>query len=175
MASELQAGGPDVPGGAGLHAVIEEFSRLLDIFSSQLAESLEEADRECMAVGESFHALAAAKARIEAIDCPEPQRSVVSAGCAEISGSLAAAVVALQYHDRLAQRVGHIRVGLNHLQGLLRHQAVASGEEWLELLKKVERGYHHEWSRLARPAPTGEGAASAAGEARADHSTVELF
>jgi hypothetical protein len=173
MASESRREKSELPAGAGLHAVIEEFARLLDIFSGQLAESLQEADRECMAVGESFHALEAARSRIAAIECPEPGREVLRDGCTQIGESLAGAVVALQYHDRLAQRVGHIRVGLNHLQGLLRHQSIASGEEWLKLLRNVELSYHHEWSRLARPAPPS--AAAGGAEPHADQSAVELF
>lgn len=154
----------------GIQAVILEFGRLLEIFSGQLAESLQEADRECMAVGESFHGLAAAKARIQSVDCGEPARSVLQTGCDEIGDSIAAAVVALQYHDRLAQRVGHIRVGLNHLQNVLRRQSAGSTDEWLSLLRNIERTYDSEWQRLARPQAVGEEA-----EPDADSSLVELF
>jgi hypothetical protein len=162
-----------VPGidGADIRTVIEEFGRLLSIFSAQLAESLQEADRECMAVGVSFNDLAAASARIEAVACPEPQQSLLRAECARIGESVGAAVVALQYHDRLAQRVGHIQAGLNHLQSILMHESQHSYEDWLRLLQNVERSYRLDWHRLARAAPENHGAAADA----VGNSSVELF
>jgi hypothetical protein len=160
-----------------VRSVVEEFGRLLEIFSAQLAESLHEADGECTAVGESFHEMAAAKARIEGIECQEPERSVLRTECTRIGRSLGTAVEALQYHDRLTQRIGHIRVGLNHLQELLRHKPDRSDDDWLALLQNVERSYHLEWHRLARAAGPGVGEAADADAAAADAngSSVELF
>jgi hypothetical protein len=156
-----------------VRSVIAEFGRLLEIFSAQLAESLREADRECTAVGESFHDLAAAKARIEEVACPPDARAALARECAAIDGSLGAAVIALQYHDRLTQRIGHIRVGLNHLQMLLREPTERSDEEWLAMLQAVDKTYHLEWHRLARAVPTAEDAAR--DPAAGDADNVELF
>lgn len=158
---------------ATMRGVIDEFGRLLEIFSAQLAESLQEADRDCTAVGDSFHHLAEARGNIERVPCPEPQASILRRQCVQIEDSIGAAVVALQYHDRLTQRIGHIRVGLNHLQKLLRHQAQRTSEEWLELLQNVDRTYHLEWHRLAHSASAHQGCADAA--AGQDNSSVELF
>jgi hypothetical protein len=158
---------------ATMRGVIDEFGRLLEIFSAQLAESLHEADRDCTAVGDSFHDLAEARSHLECVSCPEPQASVLRRQCAQIEVSIGAAVVALQYHDRLTQRIGHIRVGLNHLQKLLRHQAERSSDEWLELLKNVDRTYHLEWHRLAHTAPAEQRVADAS--AQSENSGVELF
>ncbi len=156
-----------------MRAVIDEFGRLLEIFSVQLAESLHEADRDCTAVGDSFHDLAQARSNVARVSCPEPQASVLRRQCARIDESIGAAVVALQYHDRLTQRIGHIRVGLNHLQQLLRHQSQRTSEEWLELLQNVDRSYHLEWHRLARTPPSpGRGADASTAN---DNSSVELF
>src|ERR1700690_367982 len=155
---------------APMRGVIDEFARLLEIFSRQPAESLQEADRDCTAVGDSFHDLAEARGQIERVPCPEPHASVLQRQCAQIEDSIGAAVVALQYHDRLTQRIGHIRVGLNHLQQLLRHQAQRTSEEWLELLQNVDRTYHLECPRLAHWAQAGAGASSAH-----DNASVELF
>jgi hypothetical protein len=160
-----------------VRSVVEEFRRLLEIFGAQLAESLRESDGECTAVGESFHEMANAIARIEGIECPEPERSILRTECTRIGRSLGAAVVALQYHDRMTQRIGHIRVGLNHLQELLRHEPDRSSDDWLALLRNVERSYHLEWHRLARtPGPCVGGAAAAdTATAVLDGSSVELF
>jgi hypothetical protein len=164
---------PSRGGSSDVRSVIAEFGRLLEIFSAQLAESLREADRECTAVGESFHDLASAKTRIEQIECPPAARAALDRECAGIAGSLGAAVTALQYHDRLTQRIGHIRVGLNHLQKLLIETIPRSDEEWLELLQNVDRTYHLEWHRLARPVPAPQDAAQ--DPAACDADSVELF
>jgi hypothetical protein len=164
---------PSRGGSSDVRSVIDEFGRLLEIFSAQLAESLREADRECTAVGESFHDLAEAKTRIEQVDCPSPVRTVLDRECSSIAGALGAAVVALQYHDRLTQRIGHIRVGLNHLQKLLSDTTPRSDDEWLALLQNVDRSYHLEWHRLARSVPTAQEASQ--DPAACDADSVELF
>ena len=164
---------PSRAGESDVRSVIAEFGRLLEIFSDQLAESLREADRECTAVGQSFQDLAAAKSRIEQVACPPAAQAALVRECAAIDGSLGAAVTALQYHDRLTQRIGHIRFGLNHLQMLLREPTQRGDEEWLALLQNVDRTYHLEWHRLARAVPTAEKASGEA--AAADRDSVELF
>ena len=133
---------------AGLREVIEELARLLSVLSHQLADSLYESGRDCVAVGQSFHRLAAASERIDAIAAQRPTADGLREHCAEIGASLQAAVVALQYHDRLAQRVGHIRTGLEHLQSLLRDRAERSYEDWLVLLRDAERAQKTEQARL---------------------------
>jgi hypothetical protein len=133
---------------AGLREVIEEFARLLSVLSDQLADSLHESGRDCVAVGQSFHRLAAASERIDAIAAQSARADGLREHCAEIGASLGAAVVALQYHDRLAQRVGHIRTGLEHLQALLRDRSERSYEDWLTLLRAVERAQKTEQARL---------------------------
>jgi hypothetical protein len=133
---------------AGLREVIEEFARLLSVLSEQLADSLHESGRDCIAVGQSFHRLAAASEQIDAIAAQQSAIAGLRGHCAEIGTSLAAAVVALQYHDRLAQRVGHIRTGLEHLQALLRDRSERSYEDWLLLLRRVEQAQKAEQARL---------------------------
>ena len=174
MPSELKR--PTVslpPKGEGLRAVIDEFGRLLHVFSGQVAASLLEADREYAAVGAAFHQLAAAKIQIGAVDCAEPHKSLLGRECGRIGESLHAAVVALQYHDRLAQRLGHIRAGLDHLQTLLCDGTERSNAEWLKLLQNVERAHHVEQQRLL---DSGNAAYStdAAAES-ASKGTAELF
>jgi hypothetical protein len=158
--------------GVSLRAVVAEFGRLLYVLGGQLGASLQEADRECMAVGESFHELAAANSRIEGISCQEPEQTAMRQSCKLIAGSLNAAVVALQYHDRLAQRVGHIRAGLNRLQDLLLDGSARSHEEWLLLLCDIEQANNLELQRLAAktmPVDAGETALTATSHG------IELF
>jgi hypothetical protein len=136
------------PRGSDLRAVIEEFGRVLDVLGAQLSASVLEAEQECAAVGKAFRELATAKNRIDEIVCEQPEFTIVRANSAQIGASLHAAVVGLQYHDRLAQRVGHIRAGLNHLQQVLRDGSERSHAEWLELLRDVEEAHRQEQQRL---------------------------
>jgi hypothetical protein len=134
---------------AGLREVFEEFARLLSVLNVQLADSLHESGRDCVAVGQSFRRLAAASDRIDAIAAQQPAIGELREHCAEIGTTLAAAVVALQYQDRLAQRVGHIRTGLERLEALLRDRTERSCEDWLSLLRGLEQAQKIAQARLA--------------------------
>jgi len=158
-----------------MRAVIEEFGRHLDMLAEQLGASLLEADRECESVGESFHDMAAAKSSIDGVSCPEPEQSILRASCRQIGESLHAAVIALQYHDRLSQRLGLIRTGLVRLQTLLRDRSARSAEDWLDSLRDVEQVNRVEQRRLGPDtgsSPVGGGASTAVSH---DHDSVELF
>src|ERR1700733_5685617 len=136
------------PENGELGVVIGEFGRHLDMLAEQLGASLSDADRDCVSVGESFHDLADAKSKIADIHCDEPARTVLKHSCEQIGNSLHAAVVALQYHDRLSQRLALIRTGLNRLQELLHDPTVRPYNDWLESRRQVEQLNRIEQSRL---------------------------
>ncbi len=153
-----------------LPEVIEEFGRHLDILGEQLGASLTEADRDCVSLGRSFHELNAAKATIEALPCEEPMRTVLHSSCRQMGASLHDAVVALQYHDRLAQRLELVRSALDRLQTLMKAHAPRSYADWLQSLRDLEQINRTEQRRLG----------PALGESDPDaealtQSTVELF
>jgi hypothetical protein len=160
------------PENGELRVVIGEFGRHLDMLAEQLGASLSEADRDCMSVGESFHDLADAKNKIADVDCDEPVRTVLKHSCDQIGNSLHAAVVALQYHDRLAQRLALIRTGLNRLQELLHDPTVRPYNDWLESLRHVEALNRIEQRRLGPEAQLGQ---SSAAKSAAAGDAVELF
>jgi hypothetical protein len=162
-----------VPENGELRVVIGEFGRHLDMLAEQLGVSLSEADRDSMCVGESFHDLADAKNKIADIDCDEPGRTVLKDSCEQIGSSLHAAVVALQYHDRLAQRLALIRTGLNRLQELLHDQTGRTYNDWLESLRHVEHLNRIEQRRLGPETDMGQSAAVHRSAAAND--SVELF
>src|SRR6202051_5277241 len=135
MAEQLkEIATPPAPENGELRVVIGEFGRHLDMLAEQLGSSVSEADRECVSVGESFHDLAEAKNTIADVNCDEPVRTVLKHSCEQIGNSLHAAVVALQYHDRLSTRLTLIRTGLNRLQELLHDRTGRSYNDWLESL-----------------------------------------
>jgi hypothetical protein len=161
------------PENVELRVVIGEFGRHLDMLAEQLGASLSEADRECVSVGESFHDLADAKNRIADVDCDEPVRTVLKHSCEQIGSSLHAAVVALQYHDRLAQRLALIRTGLNRLQELLHDPTVRPYNDWLESLRHVEHLNRVEQRRLGPETEMGQN--GPAHRSAAANEGVELF
>jgi hypothetical protein len=163
----------ETPKSTELGEVIVEFGRHLDMLADQLATSLMEADRECVSVGESFHELAAAKTTIDKIRCAEPEHTVLRNSCRQIGDSLHAAVVALQYHDRLAQRLGLVRAGLDRLQTMLHDRSARTYDEWLHSLRDVERINRAEQKRLD-PAATHR-QTDGSEPLALSHSSVELF
>jgi hypothetical protein len=152
-------GGAASPRGTDLRAVIEEFGNVLAVLGAELTRSVHEADREWVAVGDAFQQLAAANERIEAISGDEPKPGFLRDNCARISASLGEAIVALQYQDRLAQRIGHIRASLDHLQSFLKDGSDRSCEEWLIVLHHVEAAYRSEQARLMSAAVRPNGSA----------------
>jgi hypothetical protein len=161
------------PENVELRVVIGEFGRHLDMLAEQLSASLSEADRECVSVGESFHDLADAKNKIADVHCDEPVRAVLKHSCDQIGNSLHAAVVALQYHDRLAQRLALIRTGLNRLQELLHDPSVRPYNDWLESLRHVEHLNRIEQRRLGPETDMGQ--SDPAHRSAASNDSVELF
>jgi hypothetical protein len=166
------AGAPG-PKAAELREVIQEFGRHLDMLAEQLGGALSEANRECNSVGDSFHDMASAKTTIEAVRCADPERAVLRDSCKRIGDSLHAAVVALQYHDRLAQRLTLVRTGLNRLQRLLHERPDSSYGEWLQALRDVEQINRTEQQRVGPDASHDQ--LSGAQRPALAHSSVELF
>ncbi len=136
-------------GQADLQMVIEEVGRLLELFEAQLSDSLHQASHEFGFVGTAFQEIAAANERLISIALREPETTLLRMNCERIGRSLADAVVGLQCHDRLAQRLGHIRDGLGHLQSLLSDGNERSDAQWLQLLRGVDLAHQTEQSRLA--------------------------
>ena len=145
-------------GAAGtMQEVSGELARVLDGLGSQLLHSVEESTREWADVGAAFDRLAAANATLEALAEAMPLSVAIQAQSDEIHASLAAAVVALQHHDRLAQRLGHIRSGIEHLRDLFRDGVQRSSSEWCVRLAAIAQLQRQEQARLiaADAAPVG--------------------
>lgn len=139
---------PSQYGAPTLKEVIAEFGRILDVLRTQLEDSVREAGRECTLLGEAFYRLAGTNGRIEQLAHADSREELLEC-CQEIRATLSTAVVGMQYQDRLAQRLGHVRSGLDRLQGSLRDDAQRSFAEWLRLLQDVESAQEIEQGRLA--------------------------
>lgn len=139
-----------------LRAVIGELGRVLDKLGDQLAATVQEADRECRTIGIAFRKMATANRRLAAIPLRGPAAKVLEANCTDIDAAMNDAIVALQYQDLLAQRVFHIRAGLDQIQGNLRDGTQRSYRDWLEFLRRVERLHHTEQQKLRTAQPLAE-------------------
>jgi hypothetical protein len=169
---QVQTATDEGPKSTQLREVILEFGRHLDILAEQLGASVMEADRDCVSVGDSFHEMASARTTLESIDCGDPVRSILRDSCLQIGESLQTAVVALQYHDRLSQRLGLVRVGLTRLQTLLHDSSPRSYDDWLASLRDVEQINRMEQQRLG---PTPVETEASVYEPDLSQSSVELF
>jgi hypothetical protein len=139
---------------ANLRTVMEEFGELLSVLGAELGTCVQEADRDIVDLARAFHELAAANQRSLEIGSRDPRLVAVCDNCTQVAASLSEAVVALQCHDRLAQRIGHIRNGLEDLRILLRDGTARTCEDWLNLLSRVEASHRAEQARLmAVPTP----------------------
>ncbi|MGD0490521.1 MAG: hypothetical protein ABSC32_03140 [Steroidobacteraceae bacterium] len=123
-----------------------ELARVLEALGSQLSDSVQESAREWAEVGAAFDRLSAANTRLGALREASP--TAIHGETEEIRASLGAAVVALQHHDRLAQRLGHIRSGIDDLRDLLTSGVERSSSEWRMRLQAVERMQHDAHARL---------------------------
>jgi hypothetical protein len=136
---------------------MEEFAQVLAVLGTELSASVQAADRDIVDLAQAFQQLARANERTQSIARNDPALGPIGDNCAQISASLREAIIALQCHDRLAQRVGHIRAGLDHLRGLLQEAPDRSCDEWLGLLRQVEDSHRAEQERLTGPQITPNG------------------
>ena len=122
--------------------------RVLEMLGSQLSHSVEESAQEWSVLGTAFARLSAANSRLAALSEASPTWSAIHCETGQIRESLGAAVVALQHHDRLAQRLGHIRSGIDDLRRLLISGVERSSAEWLMRLQSIERIQLEQHARL---------------------------
>jgi hypothetical protein len=125
-----------------------ELVRVLEMLGSQLSHSVEESAQEWSEVGAAFDRLSAANSRLVSLSESSPTWAAMHDETEQIRESLGAAVIALQHHDRLAQRLGHIRSGIDDLRQLLTSGVERSSAEWLMRLQSIERIQHEEHARL---------------------------
>jgi hypothetical protein len=125
-----------------------ELARVLEILGSQLLHSVQESTEEWADVGTAFDRLSSANTRLGSLSDASPSSTAIHGATEEIRASLGAAVIALQHHDRLAQRLGHIRSGIDDLRHLLTSGVERSSSEWLMRLQAIERMQRDEHARL---------------------------
>ncbi len=130
-----------------------ETAHMLKLCAAQIADALRECDTAIENLLESFGGIAddaqwfwrsangAAKGR--RLDDEEPTDNVeITARSARLVARANAAIQALQFHDRLTQRLGHVRHSLEKLGEFVTDQNRSSrADHWVELHATLGRLY----------------------------------
>jgi hypothetical protein len=154
-----------VPGAPAVCA--PEIGSFLDLMATQLEGSLRESEAPLGAIAAAIGALASEAQALE--------RALPGVG-----PRLREAVVALQFYDRLSQRLTHVRDGLMLLAGALQNPA-AGQAPWADLHERVRRQYSMEQERRIFELAAAGAPPEEFSKALATHSTdiaedrVELF
>lgn len=117
-------------------APADEIVRLLDLSAAQLEAGIGEAERPVQQLAEAFFALSAIAAEaIAALSAAGPAGGAASVDLpvrwAGVQQQMQGAVEAFQFHDRLCQRIGHVRDGLSQIAGLVNdREAAARDTSW---------------------------------------------
>ena len=150
---------------------------VLELVAMQLEVAMQNAAAKAERLSSSVAEFTAIGARLRAANDPELGAracAILAASTAAIETEAARAMVAMQFHDQLAQRVTHVREALGDL-----HDELLAGDEpdWSALLRKMRGHYTMEDERRLFDLVLGvlPGAPAKHGEDEALPSSVELF
>jgi len=122
----------------------QQLALMLDLFAAQMDAAVQEADHAVEKLSDAFNALLA----------PPPAGTEDSAqGAPALAGAAghpaaAQAVVAMQFYDRLSQRLGHVRYSLSTLAMFMCDpQNNRQRERWQRLQNSLRRLYSSEEER----------------------------
>ena len=143
---------------------------MLELAMSQLDVALENASGEVERLSNSIAAMSALAARLRG----QTDASVAQLG-AELGDEAARAVLAMQFHDQLAQRLTHVREGLGEVSA-----AIATPEcDWPAVLERVRAHYTTEDERRLFDSMLGDRLRERPAPADSEHESlrgsVELF
>jgi hypothetical protein len=122
----------------------QQLALMLDLFAAQMDAALQEADHTVERLTDAFTAL---------ITPPAPGNATPAQGEAAVLASAvhpaaAQAVVAMQFYDRLSQRLGHVRYSLSTLAMFMCDpQSNRQRERWQRLQNSLRRLYSSEEER----------------------------
>lgn len=159
----------------------DEIVRLLDLSAAQLEASIGEAEQPVQRLTEAFFTLS--QLTSDAIDALGSTANGDPRQHAELlqrwslaQQQLQGAVEAFQFHDRLCQRIGHVRDGLSQIAGLVSDADAASRQSaWQKLHGSLRGRYTIDHERVMFDLLV-EGRADDALRPVVDtHGSVELF
>lgn len=120
---------------------------MLELAAAQIHAAMRDSNLSVAVLSESFTAMAASmhglQARLRDSGPPELEARVDEAGAA-----MDQALIAMQFYDRLAQRLEHVEHGLGHLAQLLSDPArIAAPPAWQALQAEIQSRYTTEEER----------------------------
>ncbi len=122
---------------------------MLQLYAAQIGGAMADGDAAIAALGRPFEAAVGALETIgdaagrlpEAASAAEVCREI-TAGSAMLREHLSESVAALQFYDRLSQRLEHVREGLEALAGLVGDpQRLPDPGQWRQLQARLRSGY----------------------------------
>ncbi len=128
---------------------IEETVKLLVLSVTQIEVSIGESDDSVKTLAGAFESMAIGIQEIMAqldqdCDCDtgKPEQSRMTELCGQLQGKICSAVVALQFHDRLSQRLTQIHRNLDNLTVLLGDRTVKkSRNDWHKIQDELRASY----------------------------------
>jgi len=154
----------------------QQLALMLDLFAAQMDAAVQEADNAVEQLSDAFNAL---------LGTP-PNPGIPEQGADAVAGSeahpaAAEAVIAMQFYDRLSQRLGHVRYSLSTLAMFVCDpQNNRQRERWQRLQNSLRRLYSSEEERalfeMMMQGTSAEEALEQAAERRdLPQNNVELF
>lgn len=141
---------------------------ILQLAATQIEVALQTAESQVASLSEAVAAMAAIAATLPV--SVETQASVIRRHTSD-------AMIAMQYHDQLMQRLAHVRDALTDLRGALVEPIGADG--WRQVLSAVRSRFSMEDERLLFDKilawPAEQGASPRATSADSARGCVELF
>jgi uncharacterized protein with gpF-like domain len=132
----------------------QQIAHMLGLCEAQMESALADSDKAVDALIKAFTGLADTTRSMGAAaeQLPEAQRdaatSQVNRQVDAISEQMAAAVVALQFYDKLTQRLGHVRYSLSTLAMFVCDRTQTNQrEQWQRLFSTLRRLYRTEEER----------------------------
>lgn len=124
---------------------IRESVLMLHLAVAQVLHSLQESDESIMTVGGAFGGIVGdiERTRAAAIRLADsPEKSTILDNCDSAADQIGQAVVALQFYDRLSQRLSHVADSLGALGKLVSRQTRGNiPEEWNGQREKIRSSY----------------------------------
>jgi hypothetical protein len=149
-AKSPHAAAPDLAHGEPEH----HLARMLGLCEAQMESALNDSDAAMDALVNAFTGLAETTRAITALaqEMPPQAKALLGDGLQRqaetIARQVASAVVAFQFHDKLTQRLGHVRYSLSTLALFVCDRSrAADPEHWGRLLKTLRRLYRTEEER----------------------------
>jgi len=130
--------------------LVRQTVQMLELAAGQIHVAMRDSSLSVEALIGAFSAMAERVQELEGrMQNALPPENDLGEGLRQVSGSMGEALVALQFYDRLAQRLEHVEHGLGHLAELLADSAQREQPtSWRALQEQIRSRYTTEEERI---------------------------